>query len=151
MNLLTSGEDDGVWHWACRALWGVYDTLITRPLKRFYFMGPVWKNEKPENICYSLTKTDASFWTATPENMDKCIETLEKNFKSWDVTVMTSLYFFVLTFVSVKLLFCIFYPRPSTICHCHGEGTNRAVTVDELKQILREMQQRNNNNNGVNQ
>lgn len=87
-----------------------YHWIITRPLRYFYFVGPVWKNMPFEEICNQMTqgKLGADHFRV---NMDICVDMLERNFVSWDVGLITSLYFAVLGFIVVYSSYnCCFIP-----------------------------------------
>ena len=85
-------------------LWA-YHKLITDPLRTFYFVGAYWRNAPKPEICFRLTNVDSSWWSSTSDRMDQCIALTEREFESFDATLMTTLYFTVLTFVILHL-FC---------------------------------------------
>ena len=124
----------------------VYDVILTRPLRRLYFVGPVWHNIPAEEICFTVTHVPAKHWTSSPENMAACQHELDKLFDSWDTTVVTSLYFALLAFLVIKIAFCCNGRGGGSACaapcHCRDSwnegGGGRPVTVDELRDLLRE-------------
>lgn len=122
------------------ALWFIYDILITRPLRAFYFEGPIWHNQPPEEICYEITHVEARHWISSPENIAQCQIEMERRFQSWDRTAMTIMHFALLTFVVVKLMCCCTCGRPEWrdrrhVCGCANDA--RLVTRDELRNMLR--------------
>jgi hypothetical protein len=92
-------------------LW-VYDKMITEPLRIFYFVGPVWGAIPKEDICAQITRVPASRWLSSPEMMKDCEELTEHRFHSWDAGLMTSVYFFVLTFVVLQFTCNCCFLRP---------------------------------------
>lgn len=91
----TAAVGVGVW---------VYEKTITNPLRILYFVGPVWKNAPPDEICHSLTGVPSSWWSENSDHAMACQELLERRFHSFDAGVMTTVYFTFLTFVILQLL-----------------------------------------------
>jgi hypothetical protein len=88
-----------------------YYALITRPLEYFYFVGPIWQNIPPHEICNAMTdnKLGSNFWMNHPE---ACMDILRRGFTSWDTKVTTSIYFLVLGFSAVYITAnCCFLPK----------------------------------------
>ena len=90
---------------AATAAWKVYDVLVTNPLRVFYFKGAWWHNVPIAEVCFQMSGVEAKWWGATDEHMSECQNLAERNFESWDATVMTTLYFTGLSFV-VVYMFC---------------------------------------------
>jgi len=93
------------------SFWYAYHAVVTRPLEYFYFVGPVWKNLPPQEICNAMTdnRLGSDFWI---KNMPECLELLHRNFVSWDTTIITSLYFLVVSFATVYVTcHCCFIPK----------------------------------------
>lgn len=127
-------------------IWGAYDILVTRPLRLFYFEGPIWHNQPPEEICYEMTGVAANHWTASPENIARCQIEMDRRFQSWDRTAFTVMHFSLLVFVIVKLICCCscslpsWRPSETTQCTCqfsHNADGGRLVTREELCEMLR--------------
>lgn len=97
---------------ATAAGYGVYNVLIRNPLRIFYFVGPIWRNAPPAEICYELTGVKAAWWEENQDRIEQCIELLERRFSSFDATVMTTAYFTVMTFVVMQLLCRCCFVRP---------------------------------------
>jgi hypothetical protein len=120
------------------AAWFVYDMMITRPLRAFYFEGPIWHNHPPEEVCYEMTGIEARHWTSTPDNLARCQLEMERRFQSWNRTAMTTMYFAMLAFVAIKVACCCccggFRSSSAKMCSCDGDG--RLATKAELKEIL---------------
>lgn len=87
--------------------WWVYTQLVTNPLRCFYFKGAWWGNVPLSEVCFRITNVESKWWSATSERMDECRQLTEREFESWDATIMTSLYFTALTFGVLQLT-----------CHC---------------------------------
>jgi hypothetical protein len=126
------------------AVWFTYDILVTRPLRAFYFEGPIWRSQPPEEICYEMTGVEARHWTSSPDNIARCQMEMDRRFQSWDRTAMTIMHFALLTFVVVKLVCCCACSRPDRPgghpCGCnfdHSAGDARLVTREELRSMLR--------------
>lgn len=92
--------------------WWLYEKTITNPLRVLYFNGFIWGNMPEDEICHSLTGVPAVWWSGDPEHMEKCIELLERKFHSWDVSVMSCMYFTLLLFVVLHVLCTCFCIRP---------------------------------------
>ncbi|MDR3541652.1 MAG: hypothetical protein P4L69_11910 [Desulfosporosinus sp.] len=92
-------------------LW-LYEKTITNPLRVLYFVGPVWGNAPPEEICHSLTGVPAAWWMESVERQQACADLLERRFHSFDAGVMTCVYFTFLTFVILQLTFTCCCIRP---------------------------------------
>lgn len=82
-------------------LW-IYEKTITNPLRILYFVGPVWKNAPPEEICHSLTGVPSAWWAENLDRQQACSDLLERKFHSFDAGVMTTVYFAFLTFVLLQ-------------------------------------------------
>lgn len=90
---------------ATTAGWWIYNKLITNPLRTFYFVGPWWGNVPKPEICFRITNVEAKWWEANTDRMKECTALTEREFESWDATIMTTLYFTVLTF-GILQMFC---------------------------------------------
>jgi len=88
------------------------DVAFTRPLQTFYFVGPVWRNMSPTEICHSITGVDAKWWGETPDRVLQCDQLLSRKFVSFDATVVYTLYFTLLGIVAVTVVcrFCCIRP-----------------------------------------
>lgn len=84
--------------------WWIYEKTITNPLRILYFVGPVWKNAPPDEICHSLTGVPSSWWAENTERQQACADLLERKFHSFDAGVMTTVYFTFLTFVLLQIM-----------------------------------------------
>ena len=89
-----------------------YDLLITKPLRIFYFVGPVWGDLPAEEICSRMTGVAAQWWKETPDRMEQCAGLTGRQFHSFDAGVMTSVYFAALTFAVLQLTCNCFCVRP---------------------------------------
>jgi hypothetical protein len=116
---------------AKRGFEAIYSLLITRPLRKLYFEGPVWKNQLPEEICFQMTGVSATHWAASEENMRTCYLEMEKRFRTWDTTVMSSIYFLVLAMVITRIVCCCSLPR------LHRR--ERLVSPEELRMLIQEI------------
>lgn len=92
--------------------WWVYEKVITNPLRIFYFVGPIWKNAPPDEICHSITGVPASWWIETRDRQQACSDLLERRFNSFDKGVMTTVYFAFLSFVLLQVMFTCCCVRP---------------------------------------
>lgn len=90
----------------------LYHILVTEPLRKFYFVGPWWGNIPDTEICARMTGVDAAWWAATADRMAECDTLLERQFESWDATIMIALYFAILSFFFFNLLCNCFIVRP---------------------------------------
>ena len=84
-------------------LW-IYEKTITNPLRILYFIGPVWKNAPPDEICHSITGVPSVWWMENLDRQQACADLLERKFHSFDAGVITCVYFTFLTFVVLQLL-----------------------------------------------
>lgn len=96
---------------AAAGFW-VYQKLVTDPLRIFYFVGPVWSNAPPAEICYDLTGVKAAWWEESPDRAQQCMNLLNRKFGSFDATVMTTLYFTIVTFILMQTICRCFFIRP---------------------------------------
>lgn len=147
--MIEKGERDGIISkmWALMsntapnlmssAVWLTYDILVTRPLRAFYFEGPIWKNQPPEEICYEMTGVEASHWVSSPENIARCQMEMDRRFQSWDRTAMTVMHFALLTFVAIRLLCCCACGWRRNRCGCKFDGEAKLVTREELREMLK--------------
>lgn len=96
---------------ATSAGWWIYNRLITDPLRTFYFKGWWWHNMPQANICAMMMGNKPEFSAELYDSCDlmreKCRIMVEREFESWDATIMTTLYFTVLTFGVLQM-----------VCHC---------------------------------
>lgn len=92
--------------------WWVYEKTITNPLRILYFVGPIWKNAPPDEICHSLTGVPAAWWSENLDRRQACADLLERNFSSFDAGVVTCAYFAFLTFVILQFLCMCCCVRP---------------------------------------
>jgi hypothetical protein len=127
-------------------VWLAYETVVTGPLRAFYFEGPIWQSQPPEEICFGMTGVEARHWKSSPENAAQCELEMERRFHSWDKTVMTSMYFAALTVVLLRLLVCCFGTAPAACrrapCDCELDETNtRRITREELARLLAAQEQ----------
>lgn len=122
-------------------VWWLYDALITRPLRMFYFEGPIYRGQPPEEICYEITKTESKHWVASPENIVQCQLEMERRFRSWDRSALTFIHFALLSFIVIRLM-CYCFCKRNDICHCQSgsAGNAKTITVDELREMLRNAQ-----------
>lgn len=130
-------------------LWRVastaYNAIVILPLRKLYFEGPIWRNQRPEDICFQLTKVSADHWRSTPANMGQCLEELEKNFASWSTTATYGIYFSLLTLFAVRL-FCCFcccgLPHPWPVFgHLQQQQQQQppSMTVAEFRALIAEL------------
>ena len=101
---------------ACGALaaaagWWVYDQQITHPLRTFYLKGPWWHNIPECDICARMMGNKPEFAAAIYNSSDymrtQCSAMIDREFESWNTTIITTLYFTALTFGVLQVL-----------CHC---------------------------------
>lgn len=101
---------------ACGAIsaaagWWVYDQLITHPLRSFYLKGPWWHNVPEPFICAHMQgdkpEFSASYYNSTDYLRGQCTAMIDREFESWEATIMGTLYFTALTFGVLQLM-----------CHC---------------------------------
>jgi hypothetical protein len=88
---------------AASAGYWFYQKTITDPLRTFYFVGPYWHNAPIPEVCFRMTNVDSKFWSSSADHMQECNDLTERQFRSFDATVMTTLYFTVLTFGLLQL------------------------------------------------
>jgi hypothetical protein len=115
MNITTSSVRDfalGATGVAALAAMWVYNKMITVPLRTFYFVGPWWRNAPLSEICFKLTNIDSKNWEMNNQTQTMCRELTEREFESWDATVLTTLYFTALTFGTLQLCCSCFVIRP---------------------------------------
>jgi len=84
----------------------VYEKVITDPLRVLYYVGPVWQNKSPAEMCYILTgmTLPQTHWTDTDYNKAECAALLERQFKFWSNSFYSVFYFTVVFFVVSQLL-----------------------------------------------
>jgi hypothetical protein len=92
-------------------LW-IYEKTITNPLRILYFIGPVWKNAPPDEICHSLTGVPSTWWMENLDRQQACADLLERKFHSFDAGVMTCTYFAFLSFVVMQVACSCLCVRP---------------------------------------
>ena len=97
---------------ASAAGWWLYNRMITDPLRILYFIGPWWNNAPMSEICFQLTNVKSEWWEAEPSRMIECESLAERQFQSWDATVMVCLWFSFLLFVVFQLFCHCFVIRP---------------------------------------
>ena len=121
--------------------WLMYEIMITKPLRAFYFEGPIWQNQSPEEICFGMTGVPAKHWTLTEQNQLQCQIEMDRRFHSWERTTMTVVYFTMLSFTVLFMMFSCFR-------FMFGDGRDRKggcgcssnpVTKEELIDIIRQM------------
>lgn len=132
-------------------LWLVYEWTVTRPLRSFYFEGPIWHNQPPEEICYGMTGVEARHWTSSDENAIQCAIEMERRFHSWDRTLMTVIYFTMLTVILLRVACCCVFGRwssrrssddigggggPRCGCRTIDDTNSRFVTRAEFDALL---------------
>jgi len=100
------------------AFFWVYNRLITDPLRLFYFLS-WWRNVSPDQICSKLTMVSAEWWKATPDRMAECQALLEREFISWEATVLIAVYFGLMAALVTWLLLrcCVINPIVRAIDH----------------------------------
>lgn len=125
--------------WAVR--W-IYDLLVTRQLRKFYF--ETWRGgESAVDSCTRMAReTDSDMWRANPEY---CRALVERQFTSWARGAITVIYFALLTYFIIKLLNYCWNMGPgrgshtgSHQCKCGraSDGEYRVVDVGELRALL---------------
>ncbi len=96
-----------------RALAQGYVTLIDAPLRALYFRGPValgfWGGASPEDICYTLTGTSASFWT---QHGAQCAQLCDQKFDTIHTTLHFAVYVVILYRLVNALIFYVCFTRP---------------------------------------
>lgn len=133
----------------------VYQVLVREPLRLFYFQ-VMYDGKSPEDICAEDSAYPASFYTSSPENMAACQRRLDSLFKSWDVAMLTLVHFSLLAFVTIRLILCMTRCGRSkeSKCGCkpcsHDKGTDRVITVDELKKLIEAVSAAKQHNSPVN-
>lgn len=90
----------------------MYDLIITRQLRIFYFVGPWWHNAPLSEICHDLTGVESKWWEASEDRMLECKQLTEREFTSWNATITTVLYFAILGFLIVSLILQCCVVRP---------------------------------------
>ncbi len=103
-----------------------YDVVLVKPLRQLYFYGPAWSKyggwagKLNKDICYEMTGIESGFW-ARPDNQAECFLLIERHFASFNITVVTLLYFVALGYAvwNVKKLIC-------SRC-CHNRKDDREV------------------------
>ena len=94
------------------ASWMYYIT-ITRPLRAFYFEGPIWGNVLPEQVCSLLTNgVPSDWWNKTDDRMVECQRLLNTKYHSFEVTIMCVLYFATLGFAALYVICRCCFLRP---------------------------------------
>jgi len=87
----------------------LFNIFVDMPLKAFYFVGPIWRNSKPEEICYEMTGVDSEWWGGDPLRTTKCDELLDSHYTSFKTTIFCIVYFTAitvgLTYASCRCLF----------------------------------------------
>ena len=89
-----------------------YNKLITEPLKVFYYVGPVWGNAPPAEICFQMTGVPAAEWLSSSVMLQSCMKLLNNKFVKFDATVGTTVYFTVLTFLTLQFMCQCCFIRP---------------------------------------
>jgi hypothetical protein len=89
-----------------------YTKTITDPLRLFYFVGPIWKNLTPEEICFELTGVDSSWWNATIDRKQECDSLLSKKYVSFEATILCMIYFIAASFMIVYMVCRCCFLRP---------------------------------------
>lgn len=92
--------------------WWLYSKLITNPLHIFYSKSVIgWGNIPQHHICARMMGNKPEFSPALYDSCDymreQCRLMIEREFESWDATIMVVLYATVLSFIVLQLL-----------CHC---------------------------------
>jgi hypothetical protein len=131
-------------------LLAIYDLLVTRQLRQFYFGGYTfrwglggWGNQSPAEICFQMTGVEARFWSDSPESIARCALEMERHFRCWDTTAMSFIYFTVMSFAVVKLL-CICTSRGPHSADCDACRYQTVISQDELKRMLESNAMRRN-------
>lgn len=99
-----------------------FDFFITEPLRIFYFVGPIWGNLEPTQICFELTQVDSAWWNATADRRQECDNLLAKRYGSFQATVLCTIYFIVVLYIVVYFTMRCCFLRP---------------LVRELKEVIR--------------
>lgn len=79
-----------------------YRILVDWPSRYFYLNGH-WRGLDSSSVCASLTNYDAAFWQ---HNEQACSEIINRQVHAVSVTVMTIVYFVLLTYATLGLLQC---------------------------------------------
>ena len=95
-----------------RTLGWIYYHLVTLPLHTFYFIGPVWGNLEPSQICFELTEVDSAWWNATADRRQECASLLAKHYGSFEATVLCSVYFAIVLYLIFYFVFRCCFVRP---------------------------------------
>lgn len=94
----------------------LFNLLVIMPLHAFYFE-TIQGGLPSHEICARITKaTEARFWQETAANVQHCQEILDRQFRSFEVTVLMSIYFAFAIMILFRVVFsCVFgfhLPRP---------------------------------------
>jgi hypothetical protein len=113
------------------AFFWLYNRLIADPLRVLYFFS-WWSNIPDQEICGRLTSVPGTWWAQSPDRMLECSALLERNFMSWEATVLVCLYFAVLVTGTTWLLLrlCLINPLVRAI------GGRRQREEDDERPIL---------------
>lgn len=122
---------DSIIRWGLTTL---YDSLLVKPMRDLYFNGYVWRNHKPEDVCYEITGVSAQFWKSSKENMKQCEDEMNRSFETWYI-IVTRVTFLILLFLMIIMIM-------SRIVCCCGRNNNKVVQTpvnpEELRRIIAE-------------
>jgi hypothetical protein len=101
----------------------IYRNLVVTPLRIYYYIGPVWKNKAPEDICAEMNPGISSKGFVRNEHtMALCKESLDRQFTSWNAEVITIIYFAMLAITVMYLIYHCFFIKPIAKCVCRCIG-----------------------------
>ena len=83
--------------WFFKVLGPISDVIFISPMHALFMNGPAilgcWSGRAIEDICSQLTNTPSSIWV---DNMDKCQNIVDTNFRTFMVTLESGLYIYSL-------------------------------------------------------
>lgn len=74
-----------------RPFLAIFGLLLDRPMRYFYRFG-FWRGLPESDICASLSRYDSAFWTG-PVNAAACADLIDRQVHSFDVWIVTAIYF----------------------------------------------------------
>lgn len=98
------------------AFFWLYNRLIKDPLKVLYVYS-WWRNISPIDICSRLTAVPAKWWSAAPDRIEECTALLDREFLSFEATILVCLYFGLIVALFTWLLMrcCVINPLVNAI------------------------------------
>lgn len=85
----------------------IFELLIVTPLSAFYFE-TILGGLPPHEMCARITAhTEASFWEKNNETILECRGILDRKFRSFEVSVLMSIYFAFFVALLFRIFFCI--------------------------------------------